>query len=65
MEHASRGPRQKIPLSFIGSLLADDSVFSRIVKHKIEFSLPQIVVKKPQGSPAFGAVLMALTLLNQ
>ncbi len=65
MEHATRGPRQKIPLSFIGSLLINESVFSKIVKHKIEFSLPQIVVRKPQGSPASGAVLMALTLLNQ
>jgi len=64
MERATRGPRQKIPLSFIGSLLTGESVFSKIVKHKIEFSIPQIVVRKPQGSPAYGAVLMALQLLK-
>jgi N-acetylglucosamine kinase-like BadF-type ATPase len=65
MERATRGPRQKIPLSFIGSLLTTDSVFSKIVKHKIEFSLPQVVVRKPMGSPAYGAVLMALEMLKR
>ncbi len=65
MEKVTRGPRQKIPLSFLGGLLGEDTVFSKIVKHKIEFSLPQIVVRKPQESPAYGAVLMALSLLNQ
>lgn len=65
MERATRGPRQKIPLSFIGSLLTTETVFPSIVKHKIESSLPQVVVRKPLGTPAYGAVLMALTLLNQ
>ncbi|MEX2117836.1 MAG: BadF/BadG/BcrA/BcrD ATPase family protein [Bacteroidota bacterium] len=65
MEQATRGPRQKIPLSFIGGLLIAESVFTKIVKHKIEFSLPQIIVRKPQATPAYGAVLIALKLLNQ
>lgn len=65
MERETRGPRQKIPLSFVGSLLTGEAVFPKIVKHKIESSLPQITVRKPQGAPAYGAVLMALTLLNQ
>jgi len=65
MERATRRPRQKIPLSFIGSLLTGESVFPKIVKHKIEFSIPQIVVRKPQGSPPYGAVLMALELLKR
>lgn len=65
MEKATRGPRHKIPLSFTGSLLVTESVFSKIVKHKIEFSLPQVVVRKPMGSPAYGAVLMALEMLKR
>ena len=65
MERATRGPRQKLPLSFIGSLLTQESVFSKIVKHKIEFSTPQIVVRKPQAPPSYGAALMALNLLRQ
>lgn len=62
MEAATRGPRQKIPLAFIGSLLQTESVFSKIVKHKIEFSLPQISVRKPVAAPVMGAVLMAREL---
>ena len=62
LEQATRGPRQKIPLSFIGSLLTEESIFPNIVKHKIEFSIPQISVVKPQASPAYGAVLMARKL---
>lgn len=62
LEQATRGPRQKIPLSFVGSLLTQESIFMRIVKHKIEFSIPQITVVKPQAPPVYGAVLMACTL---
>lgn len=65
LERATRGPRQKIPLAFIGGLLSTETVFADIVKHKIVSSLPQIMVRKPQTAPAYGAVLMALTLLNR
>ena len=65
MERATRGARQKIPLSFVGSLLTEDSVFPKIVKHKIEFTTPQIVVRKPQSTPAYGAALMALKLIKE
>ncbi len=65
IERAARGTRTKIPLSFIGGLLTAESVFSRVVKHKIEYSLPQVMVVRPQSSPAFGAVLMALEKTKQ
>ena len=64
LEGATRAPRQKIPLSFIGSLLAEQTLLARIAKHKIEFSIPQITVVRAQASPAFGAVLMALRLME-
>ncbi len=64
LEGATRAPRKKIPLAFIGSLLTEKTVLATIVKHKIEFSIPQITVIKPQAPPAFGAVLMALRLLE-
>lgn len=64
LEGATRAARQKIPLSFVGSLLDNPTTLSKIVKHKIEFSIPQITVIRPQASPAFGAVLMALRLLK-
>lgn len=66
IEQAAGGmSRQKIPLAFIGSLLTNDSIFVKIVKHKIEFTIPQIKVVKPQSTPSFGGVLMALQLMNK
>jgi N-acetylglucosamine kinase-like BadF-type ATPase len=64
LEGATRAARQKIPLSFVGSLLDKQTTLSKIVKHKIEFSIPQITVVRPQATPAFGAVLMALRLMK-
>ena len=59
IESAARGrARQKIPLAFIGGLLANDTVLRKIVQHRITFSLPQISVVEPQSSPAQGAVLL-------
>lgn len=52
--------RQKIPLAFIGSVISNESVFTRILTHKITFSLPQISIVKPEASPSYGAVLLAL-----
>lgn len=51
--------RAKIPLSFIGSVIGAESVYKKILQHKIVFSLPQVTVVAPQASPAFGAVLLA------
>lgn len=62
LEGATREHRQKISLSFVGSLLTEGTLLAKIAKHKIEFSIPQITVIRPQAPPAFGAVLMALHL---
>ncbi|MCI0707521.1 MAG: hypothetical protein L0Y80_08580 [Ignavibacteriae bacterium] len=61
MEHATRERgRQKLPLVFIGSLIATENVFTKILMHKIMFSLPQVTVVPPKASPSYGAVLLAL-----
>jgi N-acetylglucosamine kinase-like BadF-type ATPase len=52
--------RQKIPLAFIGSVISTESVFTKILEHKITFSLPQISLVKPMAPPSYGAVLLAL-----
>lgn len=52
--------RRKIPLAFIGSVISAESVLTKILRHKITFSLPQISIVKPQASPSYGAVLLAL-----
>ena len=59
IESAARGKaKQRIPLAFIGGLLANETVLRKIVKHRINFSLPQISVVEPQRSPSQGAVLL-------
>jgi len=65
IERAARGrPRQKIPLALLGSVLTSDTVFRKILKHKITFSLPQITIVPPKLPPAGGAILMAQSLLG-
>lgn len=61
IEAASGGhARQKIPLSFIGSVLSGENVLTKIATHKITYSLPQISIVKPQAQPVYGAVLLAI-----
>ncbi|MBM4160259.1 MAG: hypothetical protein FJ217_04075 [Ignavibacteria bacterium] len=52
--------RAKIPLSFIGSTITTESVYKRILEHKITYSLPQVTIVAPQAPPAYGAVLLAI-----
>jgi N-acetylglucosamine kinase-like BadF-type ATPase len=63
IEKASR-VRHKVPLAFIGSVISSDNVFSNTLRNKIVFSLPQISIVKPEGPPAYGAVLLALRSLR-
>jgi N-acetylglucosamine kinase-like BadF-type ATPase len=58
LERTSR-VRQRVPLAFIGSVITSDNVFTRILRHKITFSLPQISIVPPEASPVYGAVLLA------
>lgn len=59
IERVSRA-RHKIPLAFIGSVITSESVLTKILRHKITFSLPQISIVQPAASPAYGAVLLAI-----
>lgn len=56
--------RSKIPLAFIGSLITNDNVYQKILKHRIMFSMPQVNVVPPEAPPAFGAVLLAIRLVE-
>ena len=53
-------PRRKVPVSLLGELLDNENVYSNMVKEKILYSLPQVVVQKPKFPPPFGAVILAL-----
>ncbi len=59
IERVSRA-RHKVPLAFIGSVISSESVLTKILRHKIMFSLPQISIVQPAASPAYGAVLLAI-----
>jgi N-acetylglucosamine kinase-like BadF-type ATPase len=52
--------RSKIPLALIGSLIANDNVYQKILVHKITFSMPQVKVVHPEAPPAYGAVLLSI-----
>lgn len=53
-------PRKKLPVSLMGGLLSEENVYSKMVKDKINNSLPNVVVQKPKFSAAFGAAIIAL-----
>lgn len=46
-------------LSFIGSLIASDNFYSRLLKEKIKTQFPQIKIITAENSPELGAVILA------
>jgi len=52
--------RRKIPLSFIGGLIAEETSLTRALRRQISNSFPNIDIVEPMAPPVYGAVLMAL-----
>ena len=52
----------RYPLSFAGSLLINDNIYSRKVRAAIKRTLPQFSVRAAKASPVIGAVAMAQEL---
>jgi N-acetylglucosamine kinase-like BadF-type ATPase len=52
--------RRKIPLSFIGGLIAEETPLTRALRRQISNSFPNIDIVVPMAPPVYGAVLMAL-----
>lgn len=50
----------KQPLAFVGSLLASDNAYSRMLRAALRRKLPQIVIQTAESSPVVGAALMAI-----
>ena len=57
----SKRVKERIPLSFIGGLIANDTLLSRALQRKISTSVSQITVIKPMAPPVYGAIIMALS----
>ncbi len=51
-------------VSFIGSIITNDNIFSRTLKKKINEKFPQVIIKDADYPPAMGAVLMAKKIVN-
>jgi N-acetylglucosamine kinase-like BadF-type ATPase len=53
----------KLPVSFIGGLIANDTLLQHMLKAQVTATLPYIHIVEPMSPPAFGAVVMSLTAL--
>ena len=51
--------RSKIPVAFIGGLIANDTILYRLLSAYIHSNIPGVEVISPMSSPAHGAVLLA------
>ena len=49
-------------VSFAGSLITQENLYSKKVKGLIRKKLPRVVVQKPESNPVHGAALMAMVL---
>lgn len=53
-------PKRKLPVCLMGGLLERENVYAKLVRDKINHSLPQVVVQKPKFAAAFGAAIIGL-----
>jgi len=63
MPVSRRKVKAKIPVSFIGGLIANDTLLKRMLETQLAATLPHVHVAEPMSPPAFGAVVMSLTSL--
>jgi N-acetylglucosamine kinase-like BadF-type ATPase len=59
-----RKVKAKIPVSFIGGLIANETLLLQMLKEQLRAELPHIQIAEPLSPPAFGAVVMSLTALS-
>lgn len=55
--------KAKIPVSFIGGLIANDTLLRRMLIMQLAAELPHIHIAEPMSPPAYGAVVMSLASL--
>jgi N-acetylglucosamine kinase-like BadF-type ATPase len=51
-------------LSFAGSLISNDNIYSDMLRDKIKSALPSVKIVTPKHSPIKGAILLAKEMLN-
>ena len=53
--------KEKIHVSFIGGLIANDTLISRLLTRYLKINFPIIEIIQPMSSPAYGAVVIGLS----
>ena len=51
-------------VSFAGSLISNNNIYSDMLRDKIKTSLPSVKIVAPKYSPIEGAILLAKEMLN-
>ena len=51
-------------VSFAGSLISNDNIYSEVLRNKIKTSLPAVKIITPKHSPIEGAIILAQEILN-
>jgi N-acetylglucosamine kinase len=57
----ARPASRRIPLSFVGGLIGNETPLTRALRREISNSFPNVDVVPPLAPPVYGAVLMAIT----
>ena len=50
-------------VAFIGGIISNENIYSKLLHKKIEANLPNVKVMKPEHSPEMGAIFMAKEIL--
>ena len=56
--------KEKIHVSFIGGLIANETLVSALLKQYLDVNFPVIEIIQPMSSPAYGAIVMGQTKLH-
>ncbi|MFA6469608.1 MAG: BadF/BadG/BcrA/BcrD ATPase family protein [Bacteroidota bacterium] len=58
---SSKKVKEKIRVSFIGGLIANDTILSRLLTVYLDENFPVIEIIPPAASPAYGAIVLGLS----
>lgn len=53
--------REKVRVAFIGGLIANETILTRLLTQYLNENFPVIEIIQPMSSPAYGAIVMALS----
>lgn len=56
-----RAVKEKLLLTFVGGLLANDTLLAKLLRKRLADTLPEIQIIKPMAPPVYGAVIMSLS----